>query len=133
MQRVNWPPCPNVSFSLCGRSCFMAFTSHQLISLFVKRTAPLDKESFTHVVIHPLEKVPPFTRKNRIGCTSGDKMRFPSYINITCCKCPNRSSRKPVYTWLGQLVLRERQNQGRYLSLTCSTILYRENRHSVGF
>lgn len=84
MQRVNWPLCPNVSFSLCEWVYFMVFTSHQLISLFLRRTVSLDKKSFTHVVIHPLEKVPPFTRRNRIG---GDKMRFPSYINITCCRC----------------------------------------------
>lgn len=62
----------------------MVFTSHQLISLFVKRTVSLDKESFAHVVIHPLEKVPPFTCKDRIDDASGDNMRFPSYIDFTC-------------------------------------------------
>ena len=86
IQRANWPLCPHVSFSLCGRGYLIVFTSHKLISFFIERTVSLDKESFTHVVLHPLKKVPPFTHKNQIGYTSGDKMRFPSYIDITCCR-----------------------------------------------
>ena len=99
IQRVNWPLCPNVSFSPCERDYVIVFTSHKLISFFVERTVSLDKESFTHVALHPLEKVPPFTCKNRIGHASGDKMRFPSYIDITCCIRALSSSLVDSWIW----------------------------------